>query len=66
MAKDKTTKVRILTDTVVDGGMLKADAVVTLDPDDAKALIDQGVADANPDAVAYAESLATAEAAPAA
>jgi hypothetical protein len=58
MAKDKTVKVRILTNVEFDGEKLKADSVVVLDAKDAKDLIGTGWADDNPDAVAYAESLA--------
>lgn len=57
MAKDKTTKVRILADTDVNGEALKVNAVVVLDAAVAKSLIASGLADDTAAAVAYAESL---------
>lgn len=54
---EKTIKVRILADTSVDGELLKCNAVATLGVDQAKRLIEQGIADSTPASVKYAESL---------
>ena len=52
MAESKKVKARVL----VDGAHGKCNDVIEIDPGQAKALA--GVVDTDPDAVAYAESLA--------
>ncbi len=51
-------KVRILTATRIDGIDYKADDIADLSAEEIAAAKDQGVADDNEAAVAYAESLA--------
>lgn len=53
-----STKVRVLTAVVLDGTMYQANDIALIANADLPAVVAAGSVDPNPDAVAYAESLA--------